>query len=133
MLYLEWNTPMMTSAEGMCCGSSLCRFDVHDQVTVLYYDDPDFDKVSNQTRCCNGLQTWLCGGKGELVAIESTCMCNMCLRTVIPMVFVPICCPQICCPCTLSHHIWVKDAEQAVYMIKQAKQDALQRLGGGSS
>ena len=55
---LEWNAPLMINAEGMWCGQSLCLFRVYDQIQVLYYDDPLLDRITNRTRCCNGVQFW---------------------------------------------------------------------------
>lgn len=80
------------------------------------------------------IRTWLCGGQGERVVIEGLCCCNLCLRTVFPCVggkldwieliinmlcwLVPICCPEGCCPCVIQYNLWVKDADQAVYMVR---------------
>ena len=42
-----------------------------DQVNVVYYDSPIFDKINNETRCCNECLTFCCGGNGQRVQIVS--------------------------------------------------------------
>ena len=47
---LEWNDPRIVLQKGNCFGVDPCLFDIQDHVTVLYYDDPMFDRITDQTR-----------------------------------------------------------------------------------
>lgn len=40
---LEFNNPTMQAARGSCCGASLFKLAVRDNVTVMYFDDEHFD------------------------------------------------------------------------------------------
>ena len=123
---LEWNDPTITLKEGACFGVSLCICRVEDNTHVIFYDDPAFQKITDETPCCNDCRTFLCGGHGEVVTIKHTCCCGICLRCNGPC-FVPICCGFL--PNTKNHRIYVNDAQEAVYKIKAARNDARQRLG----
>lgn len=59
---LEWNAPRVVLRRGMCFGLDPCVYQVQDHVTVLYYDDVMFDRITDQTRCCNEFRTCICGG-----------------------------------------------------------------------
>lgn len=126
---IEYNTPKLVNAEGICCGVSLIKLDVQDDIKVIYFDDPDFDKIYNGTRWCDSCKTCLCGSDGEQVRIDSTCCFGACIKTNIWCCFAPVCCPKTCCPCTISHTIPVQDAERSVSIIKEAKMNAKKRLG----
>jgi hypothetical protein len=110
----------------VCFGISPCLFRVEDNITVLYYDDPSFDQLTDQTRCCNNFLTWLCGGEGETVVVRHTCCFGLCLRCVGPS-FVPFFCG--CLPLVKEYPIGVADANEALYKIKNVRADARKRLG----
>lgn len=40
---IEFNSPSMQAAKGACCGASLSKLAVRDNITVLYFDDHHFD------------------------------------------------------------------------------------------
>jgi len=126
---IEWNEPQIIPKTGCCFGMDPCLYDVQDNVKVIYYDDQMFDRVRDSTRCCNSCRTFMCGGMGERVKIDSSCCCGACVRGIFPCCCVPSCCPMSCCPCALSHTLYVENAETAVYDIKQARDSAKQRLG----
>jgi len=67
---LEWNSPLKTAKEGDCFGTSCCLFRAQDNVSVLYFDDPMFDSITDKTPCCNGMATCICGGQGELIQVS---------------------------------------------------------------
>ena len=136
---VEWNKPKIVSAKGDCCGLSLCYYDIQDNISVIYYDDPMFESVSNKTRCCNESRTVCCGGQGERVRISSTFCNGLCIRGILPCPCVPNlpcleCCPCIEC-CALQANIYVKPAdghwggaEMAVDIIQKARIGGIQRL-----
>ena len=93
----------------LCCGHSSTDLIVLDQVTVIYYDDLIMDEIRNDTRVCNPLQTFCCGGKGEEVRLESTFCGGLCYRgrrgtrgcfgcCCMPLC-IPVGCPECLCPC----------------------------------
>jgi hypothetical protein len=45
---LEWNEPAMIMGDGSCCGVDPCIYDIQDNVNVLYFDDPIFDRMKEQ-------------------------------------------------------------------------------------
>jgi len=106
---LEYNQPTICPSKSMnplstlfCCGYSPSDLTVRDSVSVVYYDDIVMDTIRNDTRPCHGCQTFCCGGRGELVALESTFCGEMCYRGRSDMgcfCCVPICCPEWICPC----------------------------------
>jgi len=116
---LEWNAPKVVLKQGACFGVDPCVYDVQDNVTVLYYDDPIFDRITDQTRCCNECRTCICGGRGERIQIDSPCCCNLCQRAACPCPCVPICCPSFLGPCALKHEIYVEDAQRGKYEINK--------------
>lgn len=126
---IEWNEPKVVCKNGSCFGCDPCGLETQDNVKVMYFDDQMFERVTNNTRCCDECRTCCCGGKGQSVRIDSICCCGMCARSQFPVPCMPICCPESCCPCMLSHTIYVEDADSAVYEIKQARANAKQRLG----
>ena len=117
---LEWNSPKVVLKQGFCFGVDPCVYDIQDNVTVLYYDDPIFDRITDQTRCCNECRTCICGGSGERIQIDSPCCCNLCQRSACPCPCVPICCPSYFCPCALKYEIYVQDAQRGKYDINKA-------------
>ena len=126
---LEWNNPSMQPARGRCCGRTCCRLSVVDDVTVLYFDDMNFDGVRNGTRRCNDCLTFCCGGGGEQVRMESDFCFGGCVRGRGNVICVPVCCPEPCCPCLVKNELWVEDATVAVDIISQARDSAHKRLG----
>ena len=78
---LEWNAPIKSPKEGNCFGTSCCTFRAQDAVSVLYFDDPIFDRITDKTPCCNGATSCLCGGEGELIQIDSKFCCGCCYRS----------------------------------------------------
>mmetsp|Transcript_10616 Transcript_10616/g.16090 ORF Transcript_10616/g.16090 Transcript_10616/m.16090 type:complete len:216 (-) Transcript_10616:145-792(-) len=117
---LEWNTPIITLDEGVCCGIDPCMYTVRDRVHVLYFDDPVFNHITDQTRSFNELRTCLCGGRGERIQMDSRCCWHMFYRTHVPCICVPICCPSVFCPCAQRREIFVKDAQHGIYEISKA-------------
>ena len=122
---IEWNMPSIIMKKGTCCGIDPCIYDIKDDVKVLYYDDPIFNRITDQTRCCNECRTCLFGGKGERIQIDSPCCFGICQRSSLPCPFVPICCPAAIFPCLSKYEIYVQDAQQGKYEIEQAKLSAL--------
>lgn len=106
------NQPTIQPARGqsvlgdvVCCGHSSTDLIVLDQISVIYYDDIVMDEIRNDTRVCNPLQTFCCGGRGEEVRLESTFCGGMCYRgrrgtrggcCCMPLC-VPIGCPECLC------------------------------------
>lgn len=125
---LEWNDPGIQADKGRCCGLSCTHLAVMDRVTVLYFDDIHFDNVRNDTRWCDGCLTFLCGGRGEQVQIESTFCCGCCFRGRDGITCIPACCPEILCPCMAKAELWVQDSESAVETIREARDNARVRL-----
>lgn len=117
---LEWNEPGVVMKQGSCFGIDLCIYEVQDHVKVLYFDDPMFTRISDQTRSCNECRTCICGGKGERIQLDSPCCCGLCQRAALPCPCVPICCPNLCFPCALRHEIYLEDAQQGLYEIQAA-------------
>mmetsp|Transcript_35491 Transcript_35491/g.33668 ORF Transcript_35491/g.33668 Transcript_35491/m.33668 type:complete len:230 (+) Transcript_35491:275-964(+) len=130
---IEWNEPEIIMREGNCCGLDPCIFEVQDRVKVIYFDDSMFGKLRNVTRHCNEFRTCLFGGRGERIQISNPCCCGLGYRaTCCPCV--PICCPQALFPCALREDIYVDDAEQGIYSLKEAMKAAhLSELYGDNS
>ncbi|GMH87811.1 hypothetical protein TrST_g8524 [Triparma strigata] len=122
---IEWNDPHKTSKEGDCCGQSLCLFRAQDKVSVLYFDDPMFDRITDKSRCCNDCRTFCFGGEGEMVQIDSKFCCGCCYRGEIALC-VPVCC-ALCCP-IIKHQIKVAKASEAIRGIKEARDNAKERM-----
>lgn len=112
---IEWNEPSCVPASGMCCGISLCWYDITDNVKILYYDDARLKNGRISTpgapKCCNDARIFCCGGRGELVRIDSP-LCyksyleGMCVRGSMPCPFIPCCLAGIC-PCANHYNIYV--------------------------
>ena len=101
------------SATCLCCGHSPTALTVRDHVTTIHFDDMIMDGIRNDTRPCNPLQTFCCGGRGEEVRLESRFCGDMCYRgrsigaencgllnsccCCVPCV--PVGCPVCLCPC----------------------------------
>jgi len=133
------NTPLQTA---LCCGHSPAVLTVRDRVSVVYFDDVLADAVRNDTRPCNPLTTFCCGGRGEEVRLESRYCFDMCYRgrsigaehcgllnlfcCCVPCV--PVGCPECLCPCAARKTIYVEDAGTAVKIISKARDDARIRL-----
>ena len=115
---LEWNEPQIVLKHGGCCGVDPCVFDVVDKVSVLYFDDPIFDNISDKTRFCNEFRSCVCGGHGERIQLDSTCCCGLMQRSAFPCPFVPVCCPNTICPYILRREIYVDDAQQGIYELQ---------------
>jgi hypothetical protein len=121
---IEWNEPHAIFRQGSCCGIDPCYYDIKDNVNVLYYDDPMFVRISDQTRVCNECRTCLFGGRGETVQIDSPCCHGLCHRASFPCLYVPACCPLSLAPCALRYEIHIADAQKGMYEIKKAVQAA---------
>lgn len=111
---------------GSCCGVDPCMYEVQDRTHVLYFDNPIFDRITDQTRCCNDLRTCLCGGRGERIHIDSPCCYSLCLRGTFPCCFIPSCCPSVLSPCAWQYDVYIEDATQGLYEITRARNAALQ-------
>jgi len=140
---IEWNAPKRIPKQGAlcaphlceCCGSSCIKYDVMDHVSVVYYDDPMFERLTNRTRCCNGTREILCGGEGERVRIDASCLGGLCIRGSFPFCFIPCCVPECMAPCALQHNIMVKSktekwggAKEAIKILQEHRFNALSRL-----
>ena len=122
---LEWNEPLVFMKRGSCFGLDPCQYEIQDKIAVIYFDDIQLDRITDQTRTCNEMRTCLCGGRGERIRIDSPFCFNICLRSSFPCPCVPICCPTTCCPCVLRHEIYVEDAQKGMYEIKKSRFNAL--------
>ena len=123
---IEWNEPKIVMKSGPCFGIDPCIYEIQDNVRVLYYDDPIFNRITDQTRCLNECRTCLCGGKGERIQIDAPCCFNLCQRShTFPCPFVPVCLPTLLFPCALKHEIYVDDAQRGMYEIKAAREAAI--------
>lgn len=120
---IEWNEPEVVMKHGSCCGIDPCVYDIQDHVHVLYFDDPIFNRITDQTRPCNECRTCVCGGRGERIQIDSPCCCNLCQRATCPCPCVPICCPTALFPCALKYEIYVEDAQKGMYEIQRTRQN----------
>jgi len=147
---IEYNQPTLQPSKAenhcstiLCCGHSPTTLIVRDQISTVYFDDVLMDAVRNDTRPCNPLHTFCCGGRGEEVRLESRfCYGDICYRgrsvgfehcgllnsccCCVPCV--PVCCPDCLCPCAARKTIYVEDAETAVKILSQARDDARIRL-----
>lgn len=121
---IEWNVPKVISKHGSCCGIDPCIYEIQDDVRVLYFDDPLFNRITDQTRICNECRTCLFGGKGERIQIDSPCCCSLCQRAAFPCPCIPICCPTAIFPCALKYELYVEDAQKGKYEIDQARSAA---------
>jgi hypothetical protein len=87
---------------------------VRDQISTIYFDDVLMESVRNDTRSCNPLHTFCCGGRGEEVRLESRFCWDSCYRGrgigteqcgLLNCIFnccvpcVPVVCPDCLCPC----------------------------------
>jgi hypothetical protein len=127
---LEWNDSQIVSQNGPCFGVDPCRYDIEDNVKVLYFDNQMFDRITDRTRCCNEMRTCLLGGKGQRIRIDSLFCCGICVRSAFPCVCgVPVCCPLMLCPCALAYHIYVDDAKKAIEEVATARASAKERMG----
>ena len=100
-----------------------CMYDIRDHVQVLFYDDPLFDRISDQTPACNELRTCLCGGRGERIQIDSPSCFGCCHRATfssIPCICVPQWCPAWI-PCTHKYFINVANAQKGIYEINKVR------------
>eukprot|EP00804_Cyclotella_cryptica_P023215 CCRYP_000392-RB/>CCRYP_000392-RB protein AED:0.12 eAED:0.12 QI:208/1/1/1/0.75/0.6/5/501/229 len=139
---VEYNQPTLQPSKStttlttiLCCGHSPTDLAVRDSVSVIYYDDMLMDNIRNDTRTCHALHTFCCGGKGEAVRLESTFCGDACYRGrgvgdggCCCFCCVPVCCPEWICPCGVRKTIYVEDAETAVRIITNARDDARVRL-----
>jgi hypothetical protein len=121
---LEWNAPEIVWESGSWLGIDPCMYTVLDNPQVVYFDDPIFDYISDQTRCCNETRTCLNGGNGEIVHLDSRCFWGMCYRSHSPCPCVPTFAPLACFPCARRKIIYLKDAAEGIHAIKQAVRNA---------
>ena len=122
---LEWNEPKIVMKNGTCCGIDPCVYDIQDNVKILYFDDPIFDRLTDQTRSCNECATCLFGGNGERLLIDSPVCCGLCQRATFPFILTCSCCSSYCFPCMLQHNIYLEDAQKGLYEIKKARNACL--------
>ena len=139
---LEWNAPVMINKEGTggcnvgecdCFGFNCCLYRAQDNIKVVYFDDPNFDRIIDKTPCCNDCTTYCCGGQGELVEINSKFCCGCCYRGLCGPV--PCCCVCPCetcncdTPCPIIHSkLYVENASDAIMKIKNARDSAKARM-----
>lgn len=129
---IEWNDPQIILKTGSCCGVDPCEYDVQDNVTVLYFDDPVFYSLTDRTRCCNESRTCISGGRGERLQMSATCCCGLCIRSTFPCPVVPSCLPRSCIPWASIFDIYTTDAQKGLYEIKKARARALTDRGNES-
>jgi hypothetical protein len=122
---IEWNEPSIIMQPGVCCGVDPCLYNIQDRVSVVYYDDLVFERITDQTRFCNECRTCCFGGKGERIRMDAPTCFGCCQRGVFPCICIPFCCPKSCCPCILRYEIYVDDAQKGLYEIKRAREAAL--------
>jgi len=124
---VEWNDPTITFEDCDCLiPFNPCALRVADNITVLYFDDPSFEKIQNKSCGCitNCLQ-YICGGKGQKVRFANMFCCCCVVGKNGP------CCVPICCATpnnSQSYICYVKDAGSAAAEIKQAKANAKARM-----
>ena len=121
---VEWNEPEIVWQTGSFLGIDPCMYHVQDHSQVIYYDDPMFDAITDQTRCCNETRTCLCGGRGERIELTSTCCFGSCYRSSYPVPCVPVCVPTFLCPCARRREIYLADAAEGIHEIKKAVRNA---------
>ena len=122
---IEWNDPevVWTATPDCCLGIDPCLYTVQDRITVLYFDDPIFESMSDRTRYCNECRTCCFGGRGERITASKTCCLDICYRATSPCCCVPTCFPKACCPHAVSHEIYVEDAAYTLHEVKKAYQN----------
>lgn len=140
---IEWNSPTRVARQGACCAPHRCEmfgvscvlYDIHDHINVVYFDDPMLSKVSNRTMPCHKTYEFCCGGEGEIVRMENTCLGGLCLRGTSPCCFVPCIFPLCLCPCVTSKNMYVQDtddewrgATQAIKILQQIRLTSIKRL-----
>ena len=127
---IEYNQPTLQPARAetpisncLCCGHSPTILTVRDQISTIYFDDVLMDSVRNDTRSCNPLHTFCCGGRGEEVRLESRFCWDGCYRgrslgtencgllnsccCCVPCV--PVGCPECLCPCAARVSTYEKE------------------------
>lgn len=125
---IEYNDPVVAfkfSHTNCCCCVDPCEYVVDDNITVIYFDDPIFERMTNQSELCHSCSVVCFGGKGERIKFENTCCFDMCVIGLPPCPIIPRCCPRICCPCYHIKEFYVDDAQKAIYEIKKARSLAL--------
>ena len=102
---IEYNTPTIAPAKSthplttlFCCGHSPTDLTVRDSISVIYYDDLAMDTVRNDTKKCHDCYTFCCGGRGEVVRLESRFCWDLCYRGRGGCCCVPVGCPECICP-----------------------------------
>lgn len=124
---IEYNDPVVAFKFGHCCCCvDPCEYVIDDNVTVIYFDDPIFERMTDQQELCNSCSVVCFGGKGERIKFENTCCFDMCVIGLPPCPIIPRCCPRICCPCYHIKELYVDDAQKAIYEIKKARSLALE-------
>jgi len=118
---IEWNEPRIIMKEGNCFGVDPCFYDIQDNVHVLYFDDPIFDRLNDKTRFCNECRTCIFGGNGERIQVDAPCCFHLCQRASGPLPFLPTCCPSTFCPGILKYEIYLEDAQNGLYEISTAR------------
>ena len=97
-----------------------CLYNIRDNIKVIYYDDPIFQRLSDQTRCCHQCRTCVCGGRGEMLQIDAPCCYNMCHYTGVPCLLAPSCLSSTMLPCcTYKHEIYLENAQKGMYEINK--------------
>lgn len=127
---IEYNQPTLQPARAetpisncLCCGHSPTILTVRDQISTIYFDDVLMDSVRNDTRSCNPLHTFCCGGRGEEVRLESRFCWDGCYRgrslgtencgllnsccCCVPCI--PVGCPECLCPCAARVSTYEKE------------------------
>jgi hypothetical protein len=125
---VEWNDPTITFEDCDCCiPVNFCSLRVADNVQVLYFDDPAFEKIQNKScGCITNCMQYMFGGKGQKVRFANM-FCGCCVVGKGGAPCVPVC----CCPNATNaqlYDVYVKDGASAAAEIKQAKVNAKARM-----
>jgi len=127
---LEYNNPKIKVANGLCCGYSCSDYRVEDHVSVIYYDDPHFQSLTNGSRSCDDWVAFCCGSPGERIIVESRFCCGYCRRGEAPCCVWPVCCPISCGKgCVYYHSIRVDSADVAIARIEMVREERRKKMG----
>ena len=122
---IEYNDPIVAFKVGKYCCVDPCEYVIQDNITVIYYDDPLFQKMTNKVDYFSACCILFFGGNGEKITFQNTCCLSLCTIGLPPCPFVPRCCPSWCCPCYLRREIYFQDSQKAIYEIRKARDAAM--------
>ena len=123
---IEYNNPSVNFKLSTCCCIDICQFEVNDNITVIYFDDPIFASMSDKSDCGSSLYSICFGAQGERIHFERKCCYSLCIEGRFPCPIIPICCPRGLCPCYINRDIYTKNAQKAMYEIKKQRSLSLE-------